>query len=254
MFETQTAWIGGPLRGGFQSNLECLAIVARSHGLKLDTPRIVADNSLPEGRRVSTRRLLRCARRAGLKAKVLKLARFDLRRWKGKQSIIVTLKSGASMVLVGYVREGNVPHVRLQDPATPDGALLILDLVRFEQACTGEIILIWRDYALSDPQQPFSARLIRSFVFRDRRLVRDLVISATVLESARVGADRFLATADGSGVGASDEPLGHQYVRDALCRFRYINSARNDFLPFPSILRCHDYNSHGYKLVGVYLR
>ena len=85
------------------------------------------------------------------------------------------------MVLVGFDSESETPCVQLRDPSAEEGAFLTIDQIRFEDAWTGDVILIRRDYDITDEEQPFSIGLISSLVFRERRLVRDLVICALIL-------------------------------------------------------------------------
>jgi ATP-binding cassette subfamily B protein len=186
MFDTPSVSMGGPPVRQYQSNIQCLAVIARRHGLNWDVSRIVEENALPDGP-VSTRTLMRCARKAGLKAKVLKLARCDLRSLGRLKSSIVTLETGASMILVGYAasnREGknlDAPFVVLEDPTVGENDPLTLDRIRFEETCTGEVIKIWRDYDITDEEQPFGIGLLKSLLYRERRLLRDLVICAAIL-------------------------------------------------------------------------
>ncbi len=162
------------------TGLGCLVLVGRHHGLNLTVPQIIADNLLPSAATTS-KDLVRCARRAGLKAKAITLDWRGLSHLKKALPVIVSLKSGARMVLVRADNDPQNPTVDLQDPNAEDGVLLAIDRLRFEEAWTGEVILVRRNYDLVDEEQPFSFGLIASLVFRERKLVRDLGICAVVL-------------------------------------------------------------------------
>jgi ATP-binding cassette, subfamily B, bacterial HlyB/CyaB len=155
-------------------------MVARRHGLNLTVSQLIQDNSLAN-ENISSGELVNCAVRAGLKAKIVTLGFRDLGHMKKALPAIVTLKSGAAMVLVAFRGDADAAHVTLQDPNAEDGVLLTIDQVRFEEAWSGEVILVRRDYDLTDEEKPFSLGLIATLIFRERRLVRDLVISALVL-------------------------------------------------------------------------
>jgi ABC-type bacteriocin/lantibiotic exporter with double-glycine peptidase domain len=71
--------------------------------------------------------------------------------------------------------------VVLQDPNAGDDALLMVDRVRFENAWTGEVILVRRDYDVREESQPFSIGFVRGLILRERRMVRDIAICAVVL-------------------------------------------------------------------------
>ena len=77
--------------------------------------------------------------------------------------------------------EPDAPRVVLQDPNADEDALLIVDRVRLEDAWTGEVVLIKRNYELSDESRPFSLGLIMTLVFRERWIVRDVAICAFAL-------------------------------------------------------------------------
>ena len=51
----------------------------------------------------------------------------------------------------------------------------------FNEAWSGDVILVKRNYELSDESQPFSIGLVAAFIFRERWVVRDVAISAVVL-------------------------------------------------------------------------
>ena len=163
-----------------RSSLACLVIVARHRGLHLSVPQLIHDNVLT-GREISTAQLLKCARSAGLKTKYAQLTWDELSHLKKALPAIVTLKDGASMVLLRLTGGADETRVVLQDPNATDDALLVVDRVRFEDAWSGDVILVKRNYEISDESQPFSFGLITALLFRERWIVRDVAICAIVL-------------------------------------------------------------------------
>ena len=163
-----------------RSNLACLVIVARHCGLHLSVPQLIHDNVFT-GQQISTAQLLKCARSAGLKAEVTRLTWDGLSHLKKALPAIVTLKNGASMVLLGVTGGPDDTRLVLQDPNAADDAVLTIDQSRFEDAWSGDVILVKRNYAISDESQPFSFGLIAAFLFRERWIVRDVAICAVVL-------------------------------------------------------------------------
>jgi subfamily B ATP-binding cassette protein HlyB/CyaB len=163
-----------------RSGLACLVIVARHCGLHLSVPQLIHDNVLT-GQQISTAQLLKCARSAGLKAKATHLTWDRLSQLKKALPAIVTLKNGASMVLLRLTGGPNDARVVLQDPNAADDAMLVIDQVRFEDAWSGEVILVKRNYDISDESQPFSIGLVSALIFRERWVVRDVAICAIVL-------------------------------------------------------------------------
>ena len=165
---------------GDRSLLDCLVIVARHSGVHLSVPQLIHDHMLT-GQEVSTAQLLKCARSAGLKAKVAHLTWDGLSHLKKALPAIVTLKSGASMVLLRVDGGADDTRIVLKDPNAADDALLVIDRVRFEDAWSGDVILVKRNYEISDENQPFSFGLISALIFRERWIVRDVAICAIVL-------------------------------------------------------------------------
>jgi ATP-binding cassette, subfamily B, bacterial HlyB/CyaB len=165
---------------GDRSALECLVIVARHSGIHLSVPQLIHDNLLT-GETVTTAQLLRCARSVGLKGKVTHLRKSELSHLKKALPAIVTLKNGSNMVLLRLDGGPDDMRVILQDPNADPEALLIIDPIRFQEVWCGDVILIKRNYEISDENQPFSIGLVAAFVFRERWVVRDVAISAVVL-------------------------------------------------------------------------
>jgi len=101
--------------GGDRSGLSCLVIVARHSGVHLSVPQLVHDNVLT-GQLVSTDQLIKCARSAGLKAKITHLTWDGLSHLNKALPAIVTFKNGASMVLRRLDGGPDDRRVVLQDP------------------------------------------------------------------------------------------------------------------------------------------
>jgi subfamily B ATP-binding cassette protein HlyB/CyaB len=162
------------------SALECLVIVARRHGIHLTASQLVHDNVL-SGSEISSAELLKCAEGAGLTAKSVRLDWHGLQQLKAALPAIVKLKNGASMVLLRLEGEDEGLRFVLQDPNASEDALLLIDKLRFESVWSREVILVKRNYEISDEAQPFSMGLITALIFRERRIVRDVAICAIIL-------------------------------------------------------------------------
>ena len=163
-----------------RSVLACLVIVARHSGMHLSVPQLIHDHMLT-GEKVSADQLVKCAQSAGLKAKVAHLTWDALSCLKRALPAIITLKSGASMVLRSVDGGPDDTRIVLQDPNAGDDALLVIDRIRFEVAWSGDVILVKRNYEIADENQPFSFGLISALIFRERWIVRDVAICAIVL-------------------------------------------------------------------------
>jgi ATP-binding cassette subfamily B protein len=162
------------------SDLECLIIVARHHGLHLTIDQLVHDNVL-SGKVVSVSDLVKCARSARLKAKAITLTWNGLSDLRKALPAIIRLKHGGWMVLRQVAGSGDGVRLLLQDPYAREDALLLIDRARFENVWTGDIVLIKRNYDITDETQPFSIGLVAALIFRERWIVRDVAICAIIL-------------------------------------------------------------------------
>ena len=159
--------------------LRCLSIVALRHGLNLTIPQLLQDNLLSD-ENVTVDELLSCAKHAGLKARVVHLGWSDLTELKKALPVIIKLKTGGGVVLTA-VEGGELPHVFLRDPDALEEVELPIDRVRLEEIWTGEVVLVRRNYALMDEEKPYGWSLLASFMLRERRLLRDVVLGAVAL-------------------------------------------------------------------------
>jgi ATP-binding cassette subfamily B protein len=160
--------------------LRCLSIVGRSHGLNLTVEQMLKDNLLADAS-VDAEQMMVCARKAGLKARMVALSVDDLQHLRKALPAVLRLKTGEAMVLTQVDMLNPVPYVALRDPDAEEGSSLTIDRVRLEEIWTGEVVLIRRQYKLTDEEKPFGWGLVMTLFFRERSLVRDLVLGALVL-------------------------------------------------------------------------
>jgi subfamily B ATP-binding cassette protein HlyB/CyaB len=160
--------------------LRCLAIIGRSHGLNLTISQMVKDNLLASDS-VTEQELLSCARQAGLKARLVHMRWDDLKHLKKALPVIVKLKTGETMLLSEVEPGASTPYVRLRDPDAEEGSEMAIDQVRMEEIWSGDVVVIRREYKLLDDEKPFGWSLVTALFFREKRLLRDLVLGAFAL-------------------------------------------------------------------------
>jgi subfamily B ATP-binding cassette protein HlyB/CyaB len=162
------------------SLLAALVIVARRRGIHLsDTqlrrdPRIGSDGPTPQ-------QALDIARANGMRAVLTRFTFRQLMQAAPALPAILLLKNGSAMVIVRVEHQAQPPHVVVEDPSAGEEALLRLDEQRLGLGWAGEVILLKRDYRLRDEDQPFGLGLIAAQLLRDRRLVRDIAVTAIML-------------------------------------------------------------------------
>ncbi|MFH6784839.1 MULTISPECIES: peptidase domain-containing ABC transporter [Methylobacterium] len=160
--------------------LQCLTLVARQHGIHLTPEQIIHDNQLEPGS-VTPDVLLRCAKAAGLNGKRLSLRWRHLPKLGRALPAIVFLTDGSPLLLRSAESSDAIEQVILQDPLAPEDAPLILDRVRFEEIWAGSALILKRDYSIRDEEQPLGISFIASLIFREKRILRDVVVSAVFL-------------------------------------------------------------------------
>jgi ATP-binding cassette subfamily B protein len=162
------------------SLLGSLVIVGRHHGIQLSVPQLVHDHLLQPGQ-PSVGQLLNIAEACGLRVKAVDLSWSQLLRLGKALPAIVVLRNGLAMVLREVSEGPEFARVVLQDPNIHEDAPLVLDEVRFADLWAGEVLLFKRDYRAHDEDRPFGLWLIASQLLRDRRIARDIGISAFCL-------------------------------------------------------------------------
>ena len=162
--------------------LASLVIVARQRGVHLSSEQLVRDHQLEAGD-ASVAETLRIARASGLRASATRLRWGDLFDLGAALPAILLLRNGAAMVLLRTDAKlpGWPPIVVLRDPNSHEETPLVLDEARLAAAWAGEVIVVNRDYPLRDEERPFGMAWIAGQLLRDRRVARDLGISAVLL-------------------------------------------------------------------------
>lgn len=162
------------------SLLGSLVIAARHRGIYLSVAQLIRDHLLGS-EDPSVDKLLQIARASGLRAVAVDASFHDLTKLGNALPSIVLLRNGGAMVLLEAGAGESRPFVVLEDPNASPDARLTLDEIRFCAAWTGQIILIKRDYALRDEDQPFGLRTFVALLLRDRHITRDIAISAFLM-------------------------------------------------------------------------
>lgn len=162
------------------TNLQCLALAARHHGIDLSPERLMHDYAVGE-EPVTTRQLLRMAKDAGLKAKNAQLTWPALFQLGGAYPLLAELENGNWVIVADAAGEGEDARVKVLDPLAKRPEFLILSQEQFTRSWRGNVILVKRNFRLSDTDQPFGFRWFLPEIVRQRSLLRDVAIAAIVL-------------------------------------------------------------------------
>ena len=123
------------------------------------------------------------ARELGLHIRPVHLEWDELTQLRGALPAIVQLRDGSYLIAEGVLED--TPHGRIliaRDPgATSEEGDIALDQQRFERLCTGDFILVKRQYHITDTHQPFSMRWIVSQMLLERSVLRDIAIASVII-------------------------------------------------------------------------
>jgi ATP-binding cassette subfamily B protein len=162
------------------TGLECLALVARHHGLDLSAGTLAQTHAIGK-EAVTVPLMLRMAKEAGLRARATRLDWVGLAQLGEALPALARLDNGNWVMIVGLGRIDDADAVRLVDPLAENGEALVVTRDRFSARWHGEIVLTKRSYRVSDPDQPFGLRWFIPEVIRQRRLFVDVAVAAVLL-------------------------------------------------------------------------
>jgi ATP-binding cassette subfamily B protein len=162
------------------TNLHCLALVARHHGVDLSPERLVHDYDVGDAR-VPTRQLLRMAKDAGLRARSLRLTWKSLLELGEAYPVLAELGNGNWVIVSGASGGEAQETVHVLDPLAQRSEPIILTEDQFTKRWSGSVVLVKRGYRLTDEDQPFGFRWFVPDIIRQRRLLRDVGLAAIVL-------------------------------------------------------------------------
>jgi ABC-type bacteriocin/lantibiotic exporter with double-glycine peptidase domain len=113
------------------------------------------------------------------------------RSWQTQGALPAFLASIAARFRRIHLTVPQLIHDHLLIPDDVAVSKLTLDDYGFAAAWTGEVVLLKRDYRITADEQPFSLRMIAGLLLQDRRIVRDIVISAFLLSHLAVAPIMF---------------------------------------------------------------
>ncbi len=168
----------------------CLANVARHRGVDVSVDRLLHDFVLGN-QEPPVSLLVRMAQDIGLKAKSATLTWSELINLGDAFPVIVRLKNGNSMTVVGAAEGGGTKLLLVQDPLAEDTGLLTLDETRFTAAWDGSVVFAKRRHDFGGAEQPFGLLWFIPEILRQRRLFRDIAIASLLLSAMAMATPIF---------------------------------------------------------------
>jgi ATP-binding cassette subfamily B protein len=162
------------------SLIDALVMVGEHHGVDTSSDTIQRRYPLQAGR-IDNATLVAIAGELGLQARSLQVGWNDLPRFAKVFPAILRMRDGAGLVVEAIVEDPKAGRVAvLRDPSAGSESRVLVDQVQLEAAWGGEIILVKRNYGLTDENRPFGIEWLVGQVLRERRMFRDIGIASLV--------------------------------------------------------------------------
>ncbi|MDB5451135.1 MAG: peptidase [Phenylobacterium sp.] len=207
--------------------LEALAVVGREQGLDLTVDIIRRRFSLSD-KELTTSEAVGLAAELGLQARPLRVRWRDLPRLRKVLPAILTLRTGAALVLEAFMEDPNTGQVAvIKDPSSHEETRAVVDQAQLEAVWDGELMLVKRAHGQSPEEQPFGLMWLLGQVLRERRIFRDIGIAslATTVFAiappfiAMIVIDRVLVNQSSATLSVLALSLGLLVVFDAILTF-----------------------------------
>lgn len=162
------------------TTIQCLTAIAQHHGLQINPEWIIQEYALGE-EEPAPALLLRIASEIGLKAKVHKLTWEGLLAQGGVFPVLVRLRNGHSVIVVGVKAEGN-GKVGVLDPQISGATVALQDKDQLCRHWDGDVVFLKRSHSLTDPKQPFGLRWFIPEILKQKTAFRDIAIAAIAMQ------------------------------------------------------------------------
>ncbi|MBF0455400.1 MAG: peptidase domain-containing ABC transporter [Magnetococcales bacterium] len=167
-----------------QSAFKSLFLVARQHGIELNVEHLqheFATGDTEAGDKI----LVKAALKYGMEAKKVRFQWKNLAQMGKAFPAIARLKSGRCVVMTGFQaasEKKNTPdQVLIIDPSSPNPRMERVPEDKFTTLWDGDLVLVRRDYSLTDDTQPFSAGWLVAGFLKQKGLMVSLFFIAAIL-------------------------------------------------------------------------
>lgn len=160
--------------------IQCLSAIAQHHGIPLNPERLIHEFALGH-EEPSVSGILRIATSIGLKAKACKFTWDALLVQEGVFPMLALTSTGRGLIVVGLRVEDDRKAVVILDPSLPSPQPAVVRREDFAAIWSGDIVLLKREHALSDPNQPFGLRWFIPEILKQKTAFRDIALAAIAM-------------------------------------------------------------------------
>lgn len=165
--------------GAGKSLLAALEFIGRQKGVAVSAAEIAHKEGITPAD-LSPGDLVHFARKYGFRARQVTLSWKQLGRLGSALPVLLVLRSGHAVVITRAMISESRVEVVLVDPAAPDAPIFV-DRPQFEAASAGQAILLQPQPASESEESQFSFGYLCRLALRDKAIVRDIFIAATVM-------------------------------------------------------------------------
>ncbi|WP_245593448.1 peptidase domain-containing ABC transporter [Azospirillum halopraeferens] len=162
------------------SALQALIQLAALRGVHLPVATIRRDYPATDGT-LPFPILAKIAERYGLQARVATMRWDHLAKLAKALPVMLGMRNGGAMILVRFLPGGPVPVAQLRDPLDPTQTIVSVDELRLTEAWDGRVLLLKRRFGEREADRPFGLVWLIGQVLREKRIFRDIAISAFIL-------------------------------------------------------------------------
>ena len=162
--------------------LQCLALVARHHGIDVSADRLIHDYSLEETE-PTLNRVMRIAKDVGFKTRFVRLTWQHFAKVNEAFPLMIRLQNGNYIIAVGLRKHEKedgttVDQVAVYDPLADRPDFIFLEQAEFESQWKGEAVFLKRKFSMLDSNQPFSLTWFVPEIFKQRTAFTDVAVAA----------------------------------------------------------------------------
>lgn len=167
-----------------------LAAIARHHGLSLQPEYIAHEFSLADEEPEPVQ-LARIARAVGLRADFLTVEWKELLVLRAVFPFMARLKDGGYLLVAGLTNVDTVQCLAVLNPSSATASILPINQAQFEDQCSGEILLLKRNFRAVDEDQPFGLKWFLPLLLRHKAVFRDIALATLLLNFVSLGTPLF---------------------------------------------------------------
>lgn len=160
--------------------LECLALMARRHGVDVSADRLAHDYAIGD-EEPSTALLMRIAKEVGLKARPGQVSWEDLESLGGALPVMARLRNGNSVLVAGFEPAEDGGRALIIDPLSNQPDFLRIDRQKLEDAWDFKAIFAKRSHSAADEDRPFGLSWFVPQILRQRWVFAQIALVAFVL-------------------------------------------------------------------------